>query len=73
MTNCRPPRGTLRARREPFTRELRDRLPLLLHRKTNLDIEAPVFYGAGRGPFYVPDREGNDEYVDARESECEFE
>jgi hypothetical protein len=73
MTNCRPPRGTLRARREPFTRELRDRLPLLLHRKTNLDIEAPVFYGAGRGPCYVPDREGNDEYVDARESECEFE
>ncbi|ELZ44914.1 hypothetical protein C464_12920 [Halorubrum coriense DSM 10284] len=72
LTNCRPPRGTLRARREPFIQELRDRLPLLFHRKTSLDIEAPVFHMADRGPCYVPDRTGNDAYVDARESDYDF-
>jgi hypothetical protein len=44
----------------------------LLHRKTRLDIEAPVFYTAGDGPCYVPDREGNTTYVNARESEYDF-
>ncbi|OSO92188.1 hypothetical protein B9H04_16265 [Halorubrum ezzemoulense DSM 17463] len=72
LTKCRPPRGTLYARREPPIRELRDRLPLLLHRKTSLDIEAPVFHTAGYGPCYVPDREGNTTYVNARDSEYEF-
>ncbi|QAU13470.1 hypothetical protein EKH57_12520 [Halorubrum sp. BOL3-1] len=72
LTECRPPHGTLYARREPPIRELRDRLPLLLHRRTRLDIEAPVFYAAGDGPCYVPDREGNTAYVNARESEYDF-
>ncbi|OYR75726.1 hypothetical protein DJ71_18770 [Halorubrum sp. E3] len=72
LTTRRPPSGTLRARREPLIRDLRDRLPLLLCRKSSLDIESPVFYGASRGPCYVPDRTGNDEYVDARESDYEF-
>ncbi|TKX74485.1 hypothetical protein EXE46_08970 [Halorubrum sp. GN11_10-6_MGM] len=72
LTKRRPPRGTLYARREPLIQDLRDRLPLLLHRKTRLDIEAPVFYTAGDGPCYVPDREGNTTYVNARESEYDF-
>jgi hypothetical protein len=72
LTDCRPLRDTLRARREPFIRELRDQLPLLLHRKTSLNVEAPVFYNTGRGPCYVPDRTGNGKYVDARESDYDF-
>ena len=49
-----------------------DRLPVLLHRKTRLDIEAPVFHTGGNGPCYAPDREGNTTYVNARESEYDF-
>jgi len=73
LTKRRPPRGTLYARQEPFIQDLRDRLPLLLHRKTSLDIELPVFHTAGNGPCCVPDREGNTMYVNARESEYDFE
>ena len=51
LTKRRPPRGTLYARQEPFIQDIRDGLPLLLHRKTRLDIEAPVFHTAGNGPL----------------------
>ncbi|MDB2245696.1 hypothetical protein PM076_04460 [Halorubrum ezzemoulense] len=62
---------TLGARREPFVRELRDRL-LLLHRRSSLDIEAPVFPGASYGPCYLPDRTGNSEDVGARDNDYEI-
>jgi len=35
-------------------------------------VEAPVFHTAGYGPCYVPHREGNTTYVNARESEYKF-
>ncbi|MEZ3169752.1 restriction endonuclease [Halorubrum sp. RMP-47] len=74
LTEHRPPRGTFRTRREPRVREFRELIPALVDRRSDLDIEAPVFCGSGgRGPCYVPDRTGNDEYVDARESDYEFE
>jgi hypothetical protein len=52
--------------------ELRGDIPQLLDRRSDLDIEAPVFFAGGKGPCYVPDREGNDEYVDACDSDYEF-
>ena len=42
-----------------------------VHRRSSLDIEAPVFHIADHGP-YVPDRKGNDEYVNASDSDYEF-
>ncbi|MBP1923641.1 hypothetical protein J2751_002686 [Halorubrum alkaliphilum] len=53
--------------------ELQDDVPLLLDRRSDLYIEAPVFYGSGgKGPCYVPDRTGNDEYVSAYDSDYDF-
>ncbi|WP_434522815.1 hypothetical protein [Halorubrum sp. AS12] len=52
--------------------ELRDTVPQLVGRRSDLDIEAPVFYAGGSGPCYVPDREGNDGYVDARDTDYDF-
>ncbi|WP_158294384.1 restriction endonuclease [Halorubrum sp. SD690R] len=72
LTKRRPPSGTLNVRREPLVRDVRDRLPLLLCRRSGLDIEAPVFHIADHGPCYVPDRTGNDEYVDARDTDYDF-
>jgi len=72
LTDHRPPRGTFRTRREPRIRELRELIPALVDRHSDLDIEAPVFYGSGQGPCYVPDRAGNDEYVDALDTDYEF-
>ncbi|WP_158294383.1 hypothetical protein [Halorubrum sp. SD690R] len=72
LTERRPPSGTLNARREPLIQDVRDRLPLLLCRRSELDIEAPVFHQVDRGPCYVPDRAGNDEYVNAADSDYEF-
>ena len=37
-----------------------------------LDVEAPAFYVGGRGPCYVPDRGGNDEYVNVPDSDYNF-
>jgi len=53
-------------------RELRDPLPDLLYRLSDLDIESPVFIGPGRGPCYVPDRNGNDAYVNAYDTDYDF-
>mgnify|MGYP000353676422 CR=1 FL=1 len=72
LTEHRPPRGTFRTRREPRVSELRGDMPQLLKRRSDLDVEAPVFYGGGRGPCYVPDRGGNDEYVNAPDSDYDF-
>ena len=72
LTEHRPPAGTFRTRREPDASELRDRMPDLLYRQSGLDIESPVFIGAGRGPCYVPDRTGNDAYVNAYDSDYDF-
>ena len=73
LTKHRPPRGTFRTRREPRVSELRDNMPQLLGRRSDLYIEAPVFYNSGRkGPCYVPDQPSNDEYVDARDSDYDF-
>ena len=72
LTEHRPPRGTFRTRREPRVSELRSDMPQLLRRRSDLDIEAPVFYAGGHGPCYVPDRAGNDEYVSAYDSDYEF-
>jgi hypothetical protein len=72
LTKRRPPSGTLNARREPLIRDRRDRLPLLCCRQSGVDIEAPVFHIADHGPCYVPDRTGNDKYVDARDNNYEF-
>ncbi|WP_424014128.1 hypothetical protein ACOZ35_13920 [Halorubrum xinjiangense] len=72
LTERRPPSGTLNAQREPLIQDVRDRLPLLVHRRSGLDIEAPVFHIADHGPCYVPDRTGNDEYVKAADSDYEF-
>ncbi|GAA0512627.1 hypothetical protein SAMN04488066_104193 [Halorubrum aquaticum] len=72
LTEHRPPRGTFRTRREPCVSELRDAVPPLLDRRSDLDIEAPVFFASGKGPCYVPDRTGNDEYVDTYDSEYDF-
>ncbi len=52
--------------------ELRGDVPLLLDRRSDLDIEVPMFFAGGRGPCYVPDRAGNDEYVNARDTDYEF-
>ena len=72
LTEHRPPRRTLSARREPRIQDMRDRLPLLLHRRNDLEIEAPVFDALDHGPCYVPDRTGNGEYVRAFDSDYEF-
>jgi Holliday junction resolvase-like predicted endonuclease len=72
LTKRRPPSGTLNTRREPLIQDVRDRLPLLLCRRSGLNIEAPVFHQVDRNPCYVPDRTGNDAYVDARDSDYEF-
>ncbi|MGQ3330840.1 restriction endonuclease [Halorubrum sp. FL23] len=72
LTEHRPPTGTLHTRREPRVSELRDGMPDLLYRLSGLDIESPVFIGAGRGPCYVPDRTGNDAYVSAYDSDYDF-
>ncbi|WP_200531401.1 restriction endonuclease [Halorubrum sp. LN27] len=72
LTEHRPPTGTLRTRREPRVSELRDGMPDLLRRLSALEIESPVFVGAGRGPCYVPDRTGNDAYVNAYDSDYDF-
>ena len=72
LTERRPPSGTLHVRREPLIHDLRDRLPLLLCRRSGLGIEAPVFQQVDHGPCYVPDRKGNDEYVKAADSDYEF-
>ncbi|MBP1923644.1 hypothetical protein J2751_002689 [Halorubrum alkaliphilum] len=52
--------------------ELRSDMPQLLRRRSDLDIEAPVFYAGGEGPCYVPDRAGNHEYVDALDTDYEL-
>ena len=44
-------------------------MPQLLRRRSDLDIEAPVFFAGGEGPCYVPDRTGNDEYVNAHSTD----
>ena len=72
LTKRRPPRGTLRTRREPLVGELRSELPSILLRPTPRDVEAPVFFGSGNGPCYVPDREGNDAYVSATDADYDF-
>ena len=72
LTERRPPSGTLKTRREPLIQDVRDRLPLLFCRRSGLDIEAPVFHQVDNGPCYVPDRTGNDEYVDARDTDYDF-
>ena len=72
LTEHRPPTGTLHTRREPDVSELRDRMPDLLYRRSELDIESPVFVGAGQGPCYVPDRTGNGKYVSAYDSDYDF-
>jgi hypothetical protein len=69
LTEHRPPQGTLRTRREPRVSELRETVPQLVDRHSDLDIEAPVFIASERGPCYVPDRTGNDEYVNARDTD----
>jgi hypothetical protein len=73
LTEHRPPRGTFRTRRELWMSELRSDIPQLLDRHSDLDIEAPVFFAGGRGPCYVPDRNGNSAYVDALDSDYDFE
>ncbi|MDB2226214.1 hypothetical protein PM076_13610 [Halorubrum ezzemoulense] len=52
--------------------ELRDRVPPLFIRQSDLNIEALVFFAGGQGPGYAPDRSGNDEYVDAHDSDYDF-
>lgn len=62
LTEHRPPRGTFRTRREPQVRELQTMIPALVDRRSDLDIEALVFYSSGEsGPCYVPDRADNDD------------
>ena len=72
LTEHRPPQGTLRTRREPRVWELREMVPALLDRRTDLDIEAPVFFAGGQGPCYILDRTGNDEYVNTYDSDFDF-
>ena len=50
LTERRPPSGTLNARREALIQDVRDRLPLLVHRRSGLDIEAPVFHVTSPSP-----------------------
>ena len=61
-----------RTRREPRVSVLRDTVPQLVGRRSDLDIEAPVLFAGGSGPCYVPDRDGNDEYVDALDTDDDF-
>ena len=72
LTKRRPPAGTLRARQEAPISNMRDRLPMLLQRDSDLDIESPVLYRSGRGPCYVSDRTGNDAYISAWDSDYDF-
>jgi hypothetical protein len=72
LTERRPPRGTLRTRREPRVEALRSEVPSILRRPTARDVEAPVFFGSGNAPSYVPDREGNDTYIAARNADYDF-
>lgn len=72
LTEHRPPTGTYRTRREPCVSELRNRIPDLLKRPSELEIEAPVFFSGRQGPCYVPDRDGNDEYVNAYDADYNF-
>ncbi|PHQ43222.1 hypothetical protein Z052_05215 [Halorubrum sp. C191] len=72
LTEHRPPRGTLRTRREPSVREFRRPLPPILMRQSTRDVEAPVFYASSNSPCYVPDRDGNDAYVPAADAEYDF-
>ncbi|OYR80887.1 hypothetical protein [Halorubrum ezzemoulense] len=72
LTEHRPPVGTFRTRREPAVRELREHVPSIVARQRTVDIEAPVFFAGGTSPCYVPDRTGNNEYVNAYDSDYEF-
>lgn len=72
LTEHRPPQGTLRTRREPSVREFRRPLPPILMRQATCDVEAPVFYASANSPCYVPDRDGNDAYVAAADTEYDF-
>ncbi|MDB2286819.1 hypothetical protein PM038_16465 [Halorubrum ezzemoulense] len=72
LTERRPPRGTFRTRREPYVSELRSNMPQLLKRRSNLDIETPVFFDGDCGPCYVSDRDGNDKYVSASDTDYNF-
>lgn len=72
LTERRPPRGTFRTRREASIAAFRDHMPLLLQRWSGVDVEAPVFHPSSDSPCYVPDRTGNDEYVDASDSDYNF-
>ncbi|WP_233138840.1 restriction endonuclease [Halorubrum salipaludis] len=72
LTEHRPLTGTFRTRREPRVSQLRDRMPDLLGRHTDLDVESPVFFSVGRDPCYVLDRTGNGAYVDTYDSDYDF-
>jgi len=72
LTEHRPPTGTFRTRREPRMSQLRDRMPDLLRRHSDRDIEAPVFISVGRGPCQFPDRTGNDVYATVSDSDYDF-
>ncbi|MDB9277029.1 hypothetical protein [Halorubrum ezzemoulense] len=44
-------------------------MPQFVDRHSDLDIEMPVFIASASGLCYVPDRVGNDEYLNARNSD----
>jgi len=72
LTTYRPPSGTYSHKSETRVEELRPYLPQILSRRVSQEIEAPVFGRAAKGPCYVVDRTGHDDYVSAYKSDYDF-
>ncbi len=74
LTEYRPPTGTKPHRREQLASEYRSVLPVVLryNRRSDADIEAPVFRDPNAPPCYVTDRTGHKEYVSAYKVDYTF-
>lgn len=63
LTTHRPPYFQGGHRKNSRIEHLRDNPPVLLTRTGSFEQEAPVFSGPAKGPCYVTDRTGHEEYV----------
>jgi len=74
LTTYRPPSGTKPHRRERDVNEFRSSLPALLWgcRRSDADLEGPVWGNPNGPPCYVADRMGHADYVLAHEVDYTF-
>ncbi len=74
LTKYRPPRGMMPHRQERFYADLRSDIPVMFwsDRKSEVDLEGPVFGEPNDPPCYVADRTGHTEYVSAHKVDYTF-